>query len=158
MPAKIATSEDLQTELRTLWAMTEEETPSREKLAAAIGQLAQKVSAGESLAGMVGNSLEEWAESVGNAIISKSQGLGGLRVRNEWTNITVLIKGARNNQQEIIFEYALNSVEMITVVLGSIEGHKISGLRFIVNTYDSPDTVANKFTRAIGRYMEENSL
>jgi hypothetical protein len=43
MPAKIATSEDLQSELRTLWAMTEEENPSREKLAAALNDLAQRV-------------------------------------------------------------------------------------------------------------------
>ena len=43
MPAKIATSEDIQTELRTLWAMTEEGNPSREKLADAISDLASRV-------------------------------------------------------------------------------------------------------------------
>lgn len=43
MPTKIATSEDIQTELRTLWAMTEEENPSREKMADAISDLASRV-------------------------------------------------------------------------------------------------------------------
>jgi hypothetical protein len=43
MPAKIATAEELQSEIRTLWAMTEEESPSRGKLASAISDLASRV-------------------------------------------------------------------------------------------------------------------
>ena len=163
MPDKIATSEDLQTELRALWAMTEEPEPSRAKMAAALNDLAKrtaesKVAAGKSLAVMVGTALEDWGENVGNVILSKSQGLGGLRVMNEWRTITVAFKGARNNHQQIIFGYDLVSIEMVTVVLGEMEGHRISGLKFIVNTYDSPEEVAEKYFKALGRYIEENSL
>lgn len=158
MPDKIATAEDVQAELRTLLAMTEEPEPSRAKLAGAIGLLAQKLAAGKSLAVMVGTALEDWGEAVGNAILSKSQGFGDLRVVNEWRTITVSFKGARNNHQQIIFGYDLVDIEMVTVVLGEIEGHRISGLKFKVNTYDSPEVVAEKFSRAIGKYMEDNAL
>jgi hypothetical protein len=48
MPDKIATAEDIQNEIRTLWAMTEEEAPSREKLAAALTDLAERVARGDS--------------------------------------------------------------------------------------------------------------
>jgi methyl-accepting chemotaxis protein len=48
MPAKIATAEDIQNEIRTLWAMTEEEVPSREKLAAALNDLASRVAGNRS--------------------------------------------------------------------------------------------------------------
>lgn len=41
---RIATAEELQNELRTIWAMTEEETPSREKLAAALTLLSDRIS------------------------------------------------------------------------------------------------------------------
>jgi hypothetical protein len=40
---RIATAEDIQSELRTLWAMTEEPTPSREKIAAALNSLSERV-------------------------------------------------------------------------------------------------------------------
>jgi len=40
---RIATAEDLQAELRTLWAMTEEPNPSREKMAAALNGLATRL-------------------------------------------------------------------------------------------------------------------
>ena len=43
MPAKIATAEDVQAELKTLLAMTEEPEPSRAKLAEALSDLANKV-------------------------------------------------------------------------------------------------------------------
>jgi hypothetical protein len=48
MPDKIATAEDIQNEIRTLWAMTEEEAPSREKLALALTDLAERVAKGSS--------------------------------------------------------------------------------------------------------------
>jgi hypothetical protein len=63
MPAKIATSEELQTELRTLWAMTEEENPSRGKLAAAISDLASKVAGIDRVDGpMIDHLLQESIE------------------------------------------------------------------------------------------------
>jgi hypothetical protein len=40
---KIATAEDIQAELRTLWTMTEGSNPSRKKLAKALGVLAVRV-------------------------------------------------------------------------------------------------------------------
>lgn len=46
MPSKIATAEDVQTELKTLLAMTEEPEPSRAKMAAAISDLASRVAGG----------------------------------------------------------------------------------------------------------------
>ena len=64
MPAKIATSEDLQTELRTLWAMTEEENPSREKIAAAISDLASKVAGVDRIDGPVIEHLLQEADVV----------------------------------------------------------------------------------------------
>jgi hypothetical protein len=47
MESKIATAEDLQNEIRALWAMTEEPQPSRERLATAIQDLADRVAARE---------------------------------------------------------------------------------------------------------------
>jgi hypothetical protein len=158
MPNKIATAEDVQVELRTLLAMTEEEAPSRARLASAIGDLAIKMSSNASLASMVGTALTEWAEAVGNAILTNSKGLDGFRVMNEWKTITILITGARGNKQQIIFGYELNSVEQLVVVIGNIEGHKISGLQFKVNTFDEPRDVARKYIRALEGYMDENSL
>jgi hypothetical protein len=40
---KITTAEELQSELRTLWAMTEGENPSREKLASALQDVAGRL-------------------------------------------------------------------------------------------------------------------
>ena len=42
---KIATAEELQTELRAIWAMTEEPDPSRAKIAAALNNLVERLSA-----------------------------------------------------------------------------------------------------------------
>jgi hypothetical protein len=159
MPTKIATAEDVQIELRTLLAMTEEEAPSRAKMAAAISDLANRVAGGNSLASQVGKAIEDWATVVGAAIQSKTKGLNYLyRVANEWKTITISIKGARGNVQDIIFGYDMNSVEMHTVVLGQIEGHKINGLTFRVNSFDDPKVVAEKYFAAYGRYVEENAL
>jgi len=158
MPTKIATAEQLQDELRTLLAMTEEPEPSRAKLAAAISELASKVASNGSLAAKVGEAVTEWAESVGNAIMADSKGLDGFKVFNEWKTITIKITGARGNVQQVIFGYSLTDAEQVVVVLGQIEGHKISGLRFNVNTFDDPKAVAQKYFRALGRYMEENAL
>jgi hypothetical protein len=74
MPAKIATSEDLQTELRTLWAMTEEENPSREKLADAISDLASKV-AGERISSESLDFISKTLESVTNSLTEAQKGL-----------------------------------------------------------------------------------
>jgi hypothetical protein len=41
--SKIITAEDLQTELKTIWALTEEENPSRKKMAEALQDLATKL-------------------------------------------------------------------------------------------------------------------
>jgi hypothetical protein len=43
MVDKIATAEEIQSELKAIWAMTEEEKPSREKLAGALELLAERV-------------------------------------------------------------------------------------------------------------------
>jgi hypothetical protein len=40
---KLATAEEVQAEIKTIWAMTEEPEPSREKLAAALSELAGRV-------------------------------------------------------------------------------------------------------------------
>jgi hypothetical protein len=40
---KLATAEEVQAEIKTIWAMTEEPEPSREKLAAALNDLAGRV-------------------------------------------------------------------------------------------------------------------
>lgn len=40
---KLATAEEVQAEIKTIWAMTEESEPSREKLAAALRDLAGRV-------------------------------------------------------------------------------------------------------------------
>jgi len=40
---KLATAEEVQAEIKTIWAMTEEPEPSREKLAAALSDLAGRV-------------------------------------------------------------------------------------------------------------------
>lgn len=40
---KIATAEELQAELRTLWVMTEEPTPSRARLAELLGSLSDRL-------------------------------------------------------------------------------------------------------------------
>jgi hypothetical protein len=40
---KVATAEELQAELRSIWAMTEEPSPSRAKIAEALGILSEKI-------------------------------------------------------------------------------------------------------------------
>jgi hypothetical protein len=158
MPAKIATAEDVQAELRTLLAMTEEEAPSRAKMAAAIGDLATRVAGGKSLTVRIQRVVEDWANQVGMAVLKDSQGVTFEGIQIEGKVIVVKFSGARDNRKELHMSYFPESQEVIGVILGSIEGHKIKNLRFSAYMFDEPEEIASKFSRALGRYIEENSL
>lgn len=158
MPSKIATAEDIQAELRTLLAMTEEETPSRAKMAAAISDLANRVAGGKSLTVRIQRVVEDWANQVGMAILKDSQGIKFEGVQIEGKIIIVKFSGARNNRNDLHMSYFPETQEIIGVILGSIEGHKINNLRFSAYMFDEPEEIADKFSRALGRYMEANNL
>lgn len=158
MPAKIATAEDVQAELRTLLAMTEEENPSRSKMAAAISDLATKVAGGNSLSVRIRRVEEDWIDQVGAAILKDSQGIKFDGTQIDGRVFIVKFSGARNNRYDLHMSCFPETQEIKGVIFGSIEGHKINNLRFSAYMFDEPEEIADKFSRALGRYMEDNNL